>query len=117
MNAPGRYKEWDELHLDDLKKRMNSSLSSNHPAAKKLIDSASQAAATTFAFSFVFILLLCPITRRCTYCADLIFDEEEEVRMLVPPVVRHLTGRDMDLHQASVELARLAVDKVRLSAS
>ena len=37
--------------------------------------------------------------------------------MLVPPVVRHLTGRDMDLHQASVELARLAVDKVRLSAS
>ena len=32
--APGRFEEYDELHQDDMKNRMNSSFSSNHPGAK-----------------------------------------------------------------------------------
>ncbi len=40
------------------------------------------------------------------------FEEEEEVRMCLPPLVQSLVGRELDYHLSCVELARTAVDKV-----
>ncbi len=45
---------------------------------------------------------------------DLMADEEEEVRMVLPLLVQSLTGRELDSHLSSVELARTAVHKVRM---
>ncbi len=45
---------------------------------------------------------------------DLMSDEEEEVRMVLPLLVQSLTGRELDPYLSSVELARTAVHKVRM---
>ena len=62
--AQGRIEEFDELHQDDLKKRLNSSYSLKLSwwkiagAARNWINYVPQTAATTFAFASDFILLL-----------------------------------------------------------
>ena len=62
--ALGRFEEYDELHHDDLKKKMNSSYSSKSSwykiagAAINGINFVPQTEATTFALASAFILLL-----------------------------------------------------------
>jgi hypothetical protein len=45
---------------------------------------------------------------------DLMSDEEEEVRMVLPLLLQSLTGRELDPYLSSVELARTAVPKVKM---
>ena len=62
--ALGQFEEWKESHREDFEKRINSSYSSKASKYKiasgtrSWINSVPQTAATTFAFSSVFILLL-----------------------------------------------------------